>query len=61
MNPKSPLESAIKNRVLKCYEAANPSNLAEIDGLLSKYKGKEYILFNKLRAKYEKFPECVDI
>lgn len=42
----------IRERVLRCYEAANPSKVGEIDQFIGKYKGKEHLLFAQLRNKY---------
>ena len=56
--PDSAAERRIRERVVKCYEAANPKKMSEIDKFIKKYKGKEYALFAQLRSKYEKYPEC---
>jgi hypothetical protein len=61
LNPDGAQERAIKSRVLKCYNAANPSKVAEIDKLLKKYKNREHVLFGQLRVKYSTFPECESI
>ena len=61
MNPNGAQERAIKSRLLRCYNAATPSKVGEIDNLLKKYKNREHILFNRLRAKYETVPECESI
>lgn len=43
----------------KCYNAANPSKVDEIDYIMKKYQGREQRLFAQLRTKYgEKHPEC---
>jgi hypothetical protein len=57
-NPKSATENAIKRRIVRCYEAANPKKLIEVDGLVKKYIGHETKLFAKLEEKYSKYPEC---
>ena len=49
----------MRERVLRCYEAANPSKVGEIDQFLEKYKGREHVLFAQLRNKYGmKFQQC---
>ncbi len=58
LDPDSAAERRIRERVVKCYEAANPQKMSEIDKFIKKYKGKEYSLFAQLRNKYEKYPEC---
>lgn len=58
MNPEAAKIRKFRERVVRCYEAANPSKLSEVDDLIAKYQNKEHILFAKLRGKYEKFPEC---
>eukprot|EP01041_Mallomonas_annulata_P006418 gene6418-12976_t len=35
----------LRQRVTKCYSAANPKKLSEVDYIMEKYKGKEYVLF----------------
>ena len=58
MNPQSATTNLIKRRIVRCYEAANPNKLKEIDGLIAKYQGHENKLFAKLEEKYSKYPEC---
>lgn len=46
-------------RLRRCYDAAGQQDkLASVDETIKKYQGKEHILFSKIRAKYEKYPEC---
>lgn len=56
--PEAANERKVKERVMKCYEAANPTKISEVDKFIKRYKGKEHVLFAQLRNKYEKFPEC---
>eukprot|EP01039_Chlorochromonas_danica_P005170 gene5170-5690_t len=56
--PEAAKERRIRERVVKCFEAADPVKLTEVDDLLKKYKNKEYIMFRKMSNKYEKFAEC---
>eukprot|EP01038_Epipyxis_sp_PR26KG_P013179 gene13179-17657_t len=56
--PEAARERQLKERVLKCYESANPSKLAEVDKFVQRYKGREEVLFAQLRNKYPKHPEC---
>lgn len=58
MYPEAKAQRLIKERVIKCYEVANPTKLSEIDKIVEKYKGRERALYAQLRAKYEKFPQC---
>ena len=60
----------IKSKVCALYEAHNATKMAEVDGILVKYKGEEKLLFDKLRKKYGEdaieayndlvFPKSVD-
>jgi hypothetical protein len=56
--PEAAAERKVRDRVLRCYEAANPTKVSEVDKFVQKYKGREHALFAQLRNKYEKFPEC---
>lgn len=56
--PEAAKVRRVKDRVVKCYEAANPSKLSDVDKFIEKYKGKEEALFAQLRNKYPKHPEC---
>ena len=38
----------LKNPLVRCYSAANPSKLSEIDHLLKKYEGKEGRLYDQV-------------
>lgn len=58
MYPEAAKTRKFRDRVVRCYETANPSKISEVDDLIAKYQNKEHVLFAKLRAKYEKFPEC---
>ena len=62
----------IREPIVKCYNAANPNKLSDIDYLMKKYEGNEIKLYAQvsydmqlfeidiwqLRSKYEKFEEC---
>jgi hypothetical protein len=41
-----------EGRVLRFYQANNPSKVGEVPTVMRKYKGKEEALFAKLEAKY---------
>lgn len=56
--PTDAIARRIRERVVKCYEAANPSKLKDVDRFIEKYKGNEHKLFAVLKGKYEKVPEC---
>lgn len=56
--PEAAKMRKVTERVTRCYEAANPSKLSEVDKFIQKYKGKEESLFAQLRNKYPKHPEC---
>ncbi len=58
MYPEAAKTRQIRQRVMRCYEAANPSKVSEVDNFIMKYEGREHVLFAKLRGKYEKIPEC---
>lgn len=52
------MQRVVRDRVNRCYEAANPSKLSEVDSILRQYVGREHVLMAKLGTKYSKFPEC---
>ena len=58
MYPEAKAERIVRDRVTRCYEAANPSKVHEVDKIVKKYKGRDRALFAQLRNKYEKYPEC---
>ena len=58
MYPEAKAERLIKERVTRCYEAANPTKLSEIDKIVNKYKGRETVLYAQLRNKYPKVQQC---
>mmetsp|Transcript_22914 Transcript_22914/g.38212 ORF Transcript_22914/g.38212 Transcript_22914/m.38212 type:complete len:130 (-) Transcript_22914:214-603(-) len=58
MYPEAKVDRAVRERVVRCYESANPSKMAEIDKIMNKYKNRERALFAQLRNKYEKHPAC---
>lgn len=58
MYPEAKAQRIVRERVIKCYEAANPTKLNEVDKIIEKYKGREHALFAQLRSKYAKHPEC---
>lgn len=47
-----------RERLVKCFEAADPGKLSDIDGLLLKYQGRERVMFTKVQNKYLKYPQC---
>ena len=59
MNPEAAQLRKIQQPLEKCYNAANPDKVADIDHIMKKYKGREQKLFAQLRTKYgKKFQEC---
>jgi hypothetical protein len=56
--PEAAKARRIRDQVVRCYEVANPSKVADVDKFLEKYQGREHILFAQLRTKYEKIPQC---
>ncbi|CAK0801556.1 unnamed protein product, partial [Prorocentrum cordatum] len=41
-----------KDRIVAVYEEHNPQKVGEVDTLLAKYKGQEYVLYQKICKKY---------
>ena len=59
MYPENAKIRSIRQPLEKCYNAANPEKVAEIDYIMDKYKGREQKLFAQLRTKYaQKYQEC---
>lgn len=56
--PEAAAERMIRSRLQRCYSAAKPNEVVDLDKILKKYKKKENTLFATLRNKYSKFPEC---
>lgn len=57
--PENAKMRKIQQPLEKCYNAANPDKVADIDHIMRKYKGKEQKLFAQLRTKYGKtYQEC---
>jgi hypothetical protein len=52
------MERKVRERVMRCYEVANPTKISEVDKFIERYRGREHILFAQLKSKYEKYPEC---
>ncbi|KAJ1442331.1 hypothetical protein B484DRAFT_390120 [Ochromonadaceae sp. CCMP2298] len=46
--PALKAEREVRDRVRRCYDAANPSKVAELDQILEKYRGKEKSLFSQV-------------
>jgi hypothetical protein len=42
----------VRDEVMKIYQQYNPAKLNEVPGILQKYRGREQMLLNKLRKKY---------
>lgn len=51
--------SEYRRRLVTIYSLRNPSNLAKVDYLLDKYKGREDLLYTSVRTKYQ-IPETWD-
>lgn len=56
--PEAATERLIRSRLQRCYSAAKPNEVVDIDKILKKYKKKEGALFANLSNKYSKIPEC---
>jgi hypothetical protein len=56
--PQSKMERKVRERVMRCYEVANPTKISEVDKFIERYRGREHILFAQLKNKYERYPEC---
>ena len=56
--PEAAQQRLVRERVTRCYEAANPSKVSEVDKFIMRYKGNEERLFANLKEKYGKFREC---
>jgi hypothetical protein len=56
--PEAATERLIRSRLQRCYSAAKPNEVVDIDKILKKYKKKEGTLFASLSNKYSKIPEC---
>ena len=39
-----------KEKVVQCYNVANPKKLDEVDKILKKYKGNEHVLFSQVNV-----------
>jgi hypothetical protein len=52
------MERKVRERVMRCYEVADPTKISEVDKFVERYRGREHILFAQLKSKYEKYPEC---
>lgn len=50
--PTTPSKRAARERVIEFYRRYNPTKLASVDDILSKYDGKEDELLRKLRKQY---------
>lgn len=58
MYPKLAAARMIREKIQKCYSAAKPNEVVDIEKIMKKYNGKERALFANLRNKYPKFPAC---
>lgn len=58
MYPKLAAARIIRERVQKCYAAAKPNEVVDIEKIMKKYAGKETVLLASLRNKYAKFSAC---
>lgn len=58
MYPKAAADRLIRERLNRCYAAAKPKEVVDIDKIIKKYLGKEKTLFATLRNKYSKHPDC---
>jgi hypothetical protein len=57
--PEAAATRRIRDKVIACYEVANPEKVSNIDEVMNKYKGKESLLVYRLAEKYGKYEECV--
>jgi hypothetical protein len=62
MYPEAARKREMRTRTIsfvnRCYEAANPTKLSEVEHLVDKYYGREEKLISQLRNKYAKYPDC---
>lgn len=58
MYPEAAAARMNRDKVQRCYSAAKPKEVVDIDKIMKRYAGKETTLFATLRNKYSKFPEC---
>lgn len=58
MYPEAAVARMNRDKVQRCYSAAKPREVVDIDKIMKKYAGRETTLFATLRNKYNKFPEC---
>lgn len=58
MYPKAAAARTIRDKIQRCYSAAKPKEVVDIEKIMKKYDGRETALFANLRNKYSKFPEC---
>jgi hypothetical protein len=58
LNPGLEESRLIRQRLVTCYDAADPSKLSNIDTIMTKYKGREHQLFARLNEKYSKVSQC---
>lgn len=56
--PEAATDRLIRSRLQRCYSAAKPNEVVDIEKILKKYKKKEGALFANLSNKYSKIPEC---
>jgi hypothetical protein len=58
--PEAAQNRLLHDRLLRCYDVANPEKVKDIDHILKKYKGKEGRLFAMVTDKYgEDYPACM--
>jgi len=58
MYPEAAATRKFKEKIMNCYEIANPTKLSDVDKFIAKYQGRETALYAQLRNKYRKVPEC---
>jgi hypothetical protein len=56
--PEAAKERQFRDKIMRCYEVANPSKVSEVDKFVERYKGRENVLFAQLRNKYPKKAQC---
>ena len=49
-----------KTRLTRYYQKFNPSKIEGLDAVLSKYKGKEHLLFEAMQKKYGPEPSVLE-
>jgi hypothetical protein len=59
MFPQQAALRSVRESIMECYLASNPSKVGDVDKLMDKFKGTEKKLMRELRKKYgEDYTQC---